>query len=210
MKWYAVAVGRDMGIFTSWTEVSKYVTGYPGALYKSFTNKNDAETWLLTNTSFSNTKLCNTNQQNLLFNVNPSGIFTDGSCKDSVGGWSCVLVENNNIVNQIYGKVNEYPTTNNRAELYAILMAVTNFNKQCTKYGIFTDSEYSLKSLSQWMEKWKTNGWKTSNGNTPENLDLLCEIQKYMDGITINKVKAHSGHQWNELADQLANLGVSL
>ena len=42
-KFYAVRVGRKTGIFDSWTFVEKQVKGYPGAQFKSFTSKEEAE-----------------------------------------------------------------------------------------------------------------------------------------------------------------------
>jgi hypothetical protein len=46
VQWYAVAVGRETGIFSSWAEVEPLVSGFSGALYKSFHHRNRAETWL--------------------------------------------------------------------------------------------------------------------------------------------------------------------
>ena len=57
------------------------------------------------------------------------------------------------------------------------------------------------------MFRWASNNWIKSNGNSPENLDL---IQAYYDfynkgyRIDLRKIKGHAGHQWNELADKLA------
>ena len=44
--YYAIAVGKKIGIFTSWDECSKYVSGFSGSVYKSFAVKSDAEKWL--------------------------------------------------------------------------------------------------------------------------------------------------------------------
>lgn len=45
-KIYAVKVGRTNGIFETWDECKASVNGYPGALYKSFTNMADAYAYL--------------------------------------------------------------------------------------------------------------------------------------------------------------------
>lgn len=42
-KYYAVKVGRKPGIYTKWSECSKQVNKYPGAIYKSFSTLEDAE-----------------------------------------------------------------------------------------------------------------------------------------------------------------------
>lgn len=43
MKYYAVAIGKKPGIYTTWEECSRYVTGYKGARFKSFSTKEEAE-----------------------------------------------------------------------------------------------------------------------------------------------------------------------
>src|SRR5699024_4670964 len=45
-KFYAVRKGKKTGIFTSWDECKQQVHGYPGADYKGFANKEEAETYL--------------------------------------------------------------------------------------------------------------------------------------------------------------------
>lgn len=41
-KYYAVKVGKKTGIFDTWEECKENVTGYPGALYKSFKSISEA------------------------------------------------------------------------------------------------------------------------------------------------------------------------
>lgn len=45
-KYYAVRRGRTTGIFTTWDECKKNVTGYSGAEYKSFTSREDAQRFI--------------------------------------------------------------------------------------------------------------------------------------------------------------------
>ena len=45
-KYYAVRKGKKTGIFTNWDETKAQVSGYPGAQYKSFKAKADAEAYL--------------------------------------------------------------------------------------------------------------------------------------------------------------------
>lgn len=44
--YYVVKIGRHPGIYESWSEAEKHVTGYSGAKYKSFKMLTDAEAWL--------------------------------------------------------------------------------------------------------------------------------------------------------------------
>ena len=45
-KYYAVKVGRKTGIFETWDECKGYVSGYPGALYKSFKSMSEASEYM--------------------------------------------------------------------------------------------------------------------------------------------------------------------
>lgn len=47
-KIYAVRKGRETGLFTTWAECQRQVTGYSGAEYKSFTDVDEARAFLTT------------------------------------------------------------------------------------------------------------------------------------------------------------------
>lgn len=62
------------------------------------------------------------------------------------------------------------------------------------------------------MFRWAANNWIKSDGKVPENLDLIkAYYEHYMAGhrIDLRKIKGHAGHEWNELADQLATGKIS-
>ncbi|KAJ7924846.1 hypothetical protein B0H13DRAFT_1976335, partial [Mycena leptocephala] len=42
-KWYVVTVGRQVGVFKTWIEVSPLVTGVSGALHQSFPSEEEAQ-----------------------------------------------------------------------------------------------------------------------------------------------------------------------
>ena len=46
MKFYAVRNGRQIGIFTDWNECKRLVTGYKGAEFKGFVNRDDAVAYM--------------------------------------------------------------------------------------------------------------------------------------------------------------------
>ena len=45
-KFYAVRVGRTPGIYNTWDDCKANVHGFPGAIYKSFKNLEDAKTFI--------------------------------------------------------------------------------------------------------------------------------------------------------------------
>ena len=111
------------------------------------------------------------------------------------------------------------PLTNQRAELYAIYKALKLIIKKLTfdSIKIFTDSEYSIKSLTIWVHKWRLNGWRTANKKPVENTDIIKKIdaiiQQYPNKIFFEHVRSHTGKPDeksinNDQADKLAKQGA--
>jgi len=136
-------------------------------------------------------------------------IFTDGACKGNPGpgGWGAVLYYGIK-QKQIFG--GEKVTTNNRMELMAAIQALAILKHPCT-VTLTTDSQYVRKGISEWIKGWKRNGWKTSAKKPVKNADLwqMLDEQSQQHNIDWRWVKGHSGHPDNELADDLANRGVT-
>ncbi|KAM0162281.1 hypothetical protein ACHAQE_001804 [Botrytis cinerea] len=45
-KYYAVRKGKETGVFTDWEDCKEQITGFGGAMYKSFSTKSDAEAFV--------------------------------------------------------------------------------------------------------------------------------------------------------------------
>ena len=136
-------------------------------------------------------------------------IYTDGACSGNPGpgGWGAVIFDKENNQKNISG--NEKNTTNNRMELLAAIMALKKI-KNGSDVVIYTDSTYVKTGITEWVVKWKKNGWKTANKKNVKNKDLWIvldeECQKHK--IKWEWIKGHSGHALNERADLLANLAI--
>lgn len=80
--------------------------------------------------------------------------------------------------------------TNNVGELLAIKRALEIVRNEPKFVEIYTDSDYSIKCLTEWGDKWEKNGWcKTSGGKKEpvKNLELIKparEILKERGGNT--------------------------
>jgi ribonuclease HI len=100
-------------------------------------------------------------------------------------------------------------TTNNRMELLAAIEALAALTRP-SEVKLTTDSEYLRKGITQWLAKWKLNGWKTSNKQAVKNQDLWGRLDELalVHSIEWHWVKGHSGHRENEIADQLANAAI--
>ena len=135
-------------------------------------------------------------------------IYTDGACKGNPGpgGWGALLRYKGQ-EKCLYG--GERETTNNRMELMAVIRALEAL-KRPSRVRITTDSQYVKKGITEWINNWKRNGWKTSAKKPVKNADLWRELDDFAQSHNVSWawVKGHSGHPENERADQLANQGI--
>lgn len=143
--------------------------------------------------------------------------YTDGSAHPNPGpgGYGIVGIEND-VVSFVRSKQYKGPVTNNEMELKAILYVMLNYGEKCDDWGqppiVYSDSTYCVNTFNEWMFNWARNGWVKSNKKVPENLDLIqAYYDWYKEGyrIDLRKIKGHDGHEWNELADQLATGYIS-
>ena len=135
-------------------------------------------------------------------------IFTDGACRGNPGpgGWGVILRYGEH-EKQLYG--GEAETTNNRMELTAAIMALEALSRPC-KISLTTDSQYVRQGITEWIANWKKRGWKNSAKKPVKNIDLWQRLDAAASKHEIewHWVKGHSGHDENELADELANRGI--
>lgn len=136
-------------------------------------------------------------------------IYTDGACKGNpgVGGWGALL-RSGTEMRELYG--GEPLTTNNRMELLAVIRALEALKRTC-KVRLHTDSQYVQLGISKWIHGWKKNGWRTADKKPVKNADLWRELDELAGQHEIEWlwVKGHAGHDGNERADELANLGAA-
>ncbi len=137
-------------------------------------------------------------------------IYTDGSCLSNPGngGWAAIININGEI-KKISG--NEKNTTNNRMELMAPINALKNINSK-DPIEIFTDSKYVKNGITEWINTWVLNNWKTSKKENVKNKDLWLELHKLNQSLNVkwNWVKAHAGDPLNEEVDILAKKAANL
>ncbi|MEZ0155124.1 MAG: ribonuclease HI [Candidatus Reddybacter sp.] len=135
-------------------------------------------------------------------------IFTDGACRGNPGpgGWG-VLLRYNGTGKRLYGA--EAPTTNNRMELLAAIRGLGAVSEAC-QIDLTSDSQYVRKGITEWLQGWKAKGLKTAAKKPVKNKDLwqLLNEQAQRHQVNWHWVKGHSGHRENEIADELANLGI--
>ena len=129
-------------------------------------------------------------------------LFSDGSSlgNPGAGGWACILRYKNNEKILSGGEPN---VTNNQMELLAVIEGLKALNEPCD-VDIFTDSNYVVKSINEWLHSWIDKNWKN---NTVKNRNLW---EQYLEVSKSHKIKAywvkgHAGHEENEKCDKIAN-----
>lgn len=102
-------------------------------------------------------------------------------------------------------------STNNRAELQAVIEILKATAHTDEDLLILADSKYVINSVTKWMPVWRLKGWKKANGQDVLNRDLMEELWEQVDALEksgrtlkFQWVKGHSNHELNEAADQRA------
>ena len=136
-------------------------------------------------------------------------IYTDGACSGNPGkgGWAAIILDDDTIQSSISGSVKN--TTNNRMELMAPIMALKKIKKR-SEITIITDSRYVKDGITEWIQKWRINGWKNSNKKIVKNKEIWMQLDQASKSLNVTWtwVKGHDGDPGNEKADFLANKGA--
>jgi len=135
-------------------------------------------------------------------------IYTDGACRGNPGpgGWGA-LIKFETVRKEIFGGQDN--TTNNQMELSAAIEGLLTLKEPCN-VELFTDSKYVMDGITQWIQNWKRNNWKTSAKKEVKNKELWQQLDHLMEyhKVKWHWVKGHSGDPGNETADLLANKGI--
>ncbi|XP_043474990.1 ribonuclease H1-like [Leptopilina heterotoma] len=143
-------------------------------------------------------------------------VYTDGSCtfngheekaRAGIGVW---FGDNHplNISAPIVGR-----STCNVAEIVAATKAVKAAKEAgIKKLKLHSDSNYVVQSVTAWMPKWKTNGWKSATKKPVINKDELMKLDEMLSSIEVSwvHVPSHSGIHGNEMANILAKRGIDM
>ena len=135
-------------------------------------------------------------------------MFTDGACRGNPGpgGWAALMRVGGH-EKMISGA--ELQTTNNRMELCAAIEGLKAL-KRPSAVSLTTDSQYVRQGITQWINGWKRNGWKTSQKKPVKNQDLWQVLDTLISQHQVEWfwVKGHSGHEENEMVDAAANAAI--
>ena len=133
--------------------------------------------------------------------------YVDGSynIKTKEYGYGCVLIEGQQVIQQLLGKGNipEYSSMRNvSGEILGCMNAIAyaidhHYESICIYYDY------------EGIEKWATGLWKANKEQTQNYVKTINDMKKKID-IYFQKVLAHSGDHYNEVADGLAKKAVGI
>lgn len=227
MVYYAVANGRNIGLYNNWTDCNKQVYKFSNAIYKKFNTKEESTTFITNNRVHvkSPIKLITNNRVHVKSPINAIQayyVYTDGSCHNNgkanaIAGIGIYfgVKDKRNVSKRINGK-----QTNNTAELKAIIETY-NIIKYDIESGknitIVSDSKYAISCATTYGEKCsKTNYMK--KGVFIPNKELVRQIYetyKNINNVRFMHCKAHTNKTdihsvGNDGADNLANKSYNL
>lgn len=200
LNFYAVKEGHTTGVFISWAECQKAISGYSNADFKKFSTKEEAEAYI--------------SGRDIYLEIVENDIrngyvvaFCDGAFDSSRNRYSysaCIideqLVEHNvcgsaknekyissaNIIGEILGAIN------------AMDWAVSNGYEKLKLY-------HDYEGLSKWV----SGEWKAKSSAAQMYLAIYSD--KYADLLYVDfeKVKGHSNNKYNDKADELAKRALA-
>ena len=200
VKYYAVQRGRSTDVFFTWAECQKQVTGFPGAVFKSFPTMEEAE-------AFAKGGSASIDKENL-FEKDPNALiaYVDGSYHNGTGEFSYGMVLIHGSVEQTFCQKftdTDLATMRNVAgEIKGAEAAMRYAVEQgFGKLYIFHDYEG--------IAKWCQGAWKTNKEGTKAYKAYFDSIQDKLEVVFV-KVAAHTGDKYNEMADQLAKSALGI
>ena len=220
-KFYVVWAGRKTGVFTDWATTQGYVDKFPGARFKSFASRAEAEQ------AFQAGKPASVGARPAAAKANAPAsakalpaaaglqIYCDGACEPNPGnaGSGIAVYRDGTLAQLWYGLYNPNGT-NNTAELnalyHALLIAEAAIVAGQTAQ-ILCDSTYSINCVSKWAVGWEKKGWRKAGGEI-RNLGIIqtayALYARIESQLQLIHVSAHVGTEGNELADRMAMYAV--
>lgn len=211
-KYYAVKAGRKPGIYESWDECKALVTGFKGAIYKSFTSLEEAKAFMeIGYETATGTKAPSSNKANNENVTSPETVddnyaFVDGSFNIATGVYGYggfLIVGKEKYVLQGSGSDKEMASMRNvSGEILGSMAAI----KKAIELGL---SEVYIYFDYMGIRAWALGEWKRNKTGTIKYYDYIQSVKDKID-IHFIKVKGHSGVEGNEEADRLAKAAVGI
>nr|WP_035167802.1 ribonuclease H family protein [Lentilactobacillus curieae] len=213
IKFYAVKKGRQPGVYTTWPAAQKQISKFPGAVFKSFQTKKEAEDFIAGKGGNGNLVTSEPNDSEIV-------VYTDGGSRNHgnvAGGhvkdtdpaaWAYLIIKDGV---RIPGTGGEFGATNNRMEIMGLrnaLQYLVDEELNEKKVHVIADSKYVLDAITLgWLAGWRKRGYKRSQGEL-KNRELWQDIDKLLPkftNIVYSWTKGHADNDGNVYVDELLN-----
>lgn len=196
VKYYAVKVGKTVGIFDNWEECNASIKGFPGQEFRAFASKMEAEAYLAGKDLWDEIVEADIKQGFLV-------AFCDGSYESKLNRYSYGVVLIDKDYNETslcgYGNNQKYISSNNIiGEIFGVINALDwAISNGQNKIKIYHDYEG--------ISKWISGEWQAKSDVAKMFTALYrSKFDGVLDTILFEKVKGHSNNKYNDKADSLA------
>ena len=220
-KFYAVKQGRKTGMFLTWDDCKKQVMGYPGAIYKSFGTREEAEAYLgvtgaqtgqkngtvdATERTAGITRSVSSGNNKSENTENAVEIYVDGSYHAATKEFSYGLVV---LVDGKEEKFSQKMTDPELAQMRNVAGEIKG-SEAAMQYAL----DHKIPSIIiyhdyQGIASWCNGDWKANKPGTIAYRDFYREASRKIK-IQFRKVKGHSNDKYNDMVDQLAKEALGI
>ena len=188
MKYYAVRIGRNPGIYHTWDECKRETMGFKGASFKKFSTREDAEAFI---NEIEEDKKESAEKDELV-------VYVDGSYRNSDKSHSYGVYMFNDEEEYTYSKrfFKDSDMRNVSGEIKGAMRAMEEAVK-LGKKKIYLHYDY------EGIRSWAHGFWKTNKEGTIYYKSFYDSIKDKLE-VKFIKVEAHTGVKYNELVDKLA------
>lgn len=188
MKYYAVRIGRNSGIYHTWDECKRETMGFKGASFKKFSTLEDAK-------AFINEK---EEQKKESAGKDELVVYVDGSYRNKDKSHSYGVYMYNDEEEYTYSKrfFKDSEMRNVSGEIKGAMRAMEEAAK-LGKKKIYLHYDY------EGIRSWALGFWKTNKEGTIDYKKFYDSIKDKLE-VKFIKVEAHTGVEYNELVDKLA------
>jgi ribonuclease HI len=137
-------------------------------------------------------------------------VFSDGGYRHTLGlgAYAYSLHHKGNLKEECSARTE---TTSNREELTAVIKALSTLKLHNVPVIVQTDSKYVKNGITEWIRKWKRNGWQTADKHDVKNKDLWIELDSLVSkfqNLQFQWTKGHSDNEYNNRVDELVNIAM--
>lgn len=214
-NFYVVVKGVVPGIYKTWAECQKNTSGYPGAIFKGFETKEEADAFFENGRMYEDQKTVKkqgiTGEAGCQLRLEQEAeaiAYVDGSYEHSRKEYAYGVV--------MFYEGKEEHFAAKAAEPDMVSMRNVAGEIEGAKKAMLYCMEKGIKTLDiyydyEGVEKWCTGVWKANKVGTKRYKEFYDEAKKCVN-VRFVKVKGHSGDKYNDLADALAKgaLGIEV